>query len=51
MYSSLGLQGLGVGIFGYQIYCILNLINPILSVLYGYTGFSMHKVEKTEEAA
>jgi NhaC family Na+:H+ antiporter len=51
MYGSLGLEGLGVGIFGYQIYCILNLLNPIISVIYGYTGFSMHKVEKTEEAA
>ncbi|MCH4888327.1 Na+/H+ antiporter NhaC [Acidaminobacter sp. JC074] len=51
MYGSLGLESLGVGIFGYQIYCILNLINPILSVIYGYTGFSMHKAEATEEAA
>lgn len=51
MYSSLGLESLGVGIFGYQIYCVLNLLNPIISVIYGYTGFSMHEKEEIEKVA
>lgn len=42
---------LGLAPWTYIPYCFLNLINPILSVIYGYTGFSMHKADATEEAA
>jgi len=33
----------------YVPYCILNLVTPIISVIYGYTGFSMHKKEEHQE--
>jgi NhaC family Na+:H+ antiporter len=42
---------LGLTAWTYVPYCILNLVNPILSVIYGYTGFSMHKAEEVKEAA
>lgn len=43
---------LGVEPFTYIPYCILNLVNPIISVFYGYSGITMHKLEDaTEEAA
>lgn len=43
---------LGLTPWTYVPYCILNISNPIISVIYGYTGFSMHKAdEKTEIVA
>lgn len=42
---------LGIAPWVYVPYCFLNIINPILSVIYGYTGFSMHKAESAKEAA
>ncbi|MBN2796704.1 MAG: Na+/H+ antiporter NhaC [Clostridia bacterium] len=42
---------LGLAPWTYVPYCVLNLMNPIISIIYGYTGFSMHKAEKVEEAA
>lgn len=45
------MNALGVGAFGYQFFCFLNLINPIISVIYGFTGFSMEKLEETEKVA
>jgi NhaC family Na+:H+ antiporter len=41
---------LGLTAWTYVPFCFLNLINPILSVVYGYTGFSMHKADKKDEA-
>lgn len=30
-------------------YCTLNLLTPIISVIYGYTGFSMHKADEEKK--
>lgn len=45
------LTTLGVHPFAYLPFAFLNLINPIVSVIYGYTGFTMEKDEiiSTEE--
>jgi len=40
MYASLGVHP-----FAYLPYAFLNIINPVISIIYGYTGFSMHKVD------
>jgi NhaC family Na+:H+ antiporter len=40
---------LGLAPFTYIPYCILNILNPIISVIYGYTGFSMHKADEPGE--
>lgn len=43
---------LGVHPFAYLPFAFLNLINPIISVIYGYTGFTMEKdeiISPTEE--
>ncbi|MEG1255703.1 Na+/H+ antiporter NhaC [Clostridium sp.] len=40
---------LGVSPFLYIPFCFLNYINPVVSIIYGYTGFSMEKIEKSEE--
>lgn len=37
---------LGVAPWIYVPYCFLNIINPIISIIYGFTGFSMVKIEK-----
>lgn len=42
---------LGLAWFTYIPFCIINILNPIISVIYGYTGFSMHKKEDAKEAA
>jgi len=34
---------LGVSTFEYLPYCFFNIINPILSLVYGFTGFKMDK--------
>lgn len=36
---------LGVGPWVYVPYCFLNLINPVISVIYGFTGITMMKLE------
>ena len=36
---------LGLAPFTYIPYCILNILNPIISVFYGYTGITMEKAE------
>ena len=36
---------LGVSPLAYAPYCVLNYINPIVSIIYGFTGFSMEKLE------
>jgi len=37
---------LGVATIAYLPFCFLNLINPVVSILYGYTGITMEKLEK-----
>jgi Na+:H+ antiporter, NhaC family len=34
---------LGISTFEYAPYCFFNIINPILSLIYGFTGFRMEK--------
>ena len=41
---------LGLAPWTYIPYCIVNICNPIISVIYGYTGITMEKIE-TKEAA
>lgn len=38
-------RSLGVPTVEYIPYCFLNLVNPIVSIVYGYTGITMMKVE------
>lgn len=40
---------LGLAPWVYVPYCFLNIINPILSLIYGFTGFSMHKIDHVKE--
>lgn len=40
---------LGVHPFAYLPFAFLNLINPLVSILYGYTGITMHKIEEQKE--
>ena len=42
---------LGVATFAYLPFCFFNLINPVISVIYGYTGFKILKMtdEQREE--
>jgi len=42
---------LGVHPFAYLPYAYLNLINPVVSVIYGFTGFTMEHFDDWEEAA
>jgi NhaC family Na+:H+ antiporter len=37
---------LGVNPFVYLPYAFLNLMNPVVSIFYGYTGITMEKVKK-----
>jgi len=37
---------LGIAPWIYVPFCFLNLLNPLISVLYGYTGFSMEKLDE-----
>jgi NhaC family Na+:H+ antiporter len=39
---------LGVATFEYLPYCFFNLINPVLSILYGFLGFRMEKYKDGE---
>lgn len=38
---------LGVHPFAYLPFAFLNVINPIVSIIYGYTGFTMEKVDES----
>ncbi len=42
---------LGLAPWTYVPFCFLNLLNPIVSIFYGYTGITMHKVEGWDENA
>ncbi len=40
---------LGLQPWVYVPYCFLNIINPIIAVIYGYTGFSIEKIDEKEK--
>jgi NhaC family Na+:H+ antiporter len=40
---------LGVATFAYLPFVFFNLINPVVSVIYGYTGFTMRKLDEAAE--
>jgi len=42
---------LGISTFDYFPYCFFNLVNPIISLIYGFTGFRMEKYPPGEAAA
>lgn len=42
---------LGVSPMTYIPYCFMNLINPIISIIYGFTGFSIAKLTPEEREA
>jgi len=42
-------QTLGVGAFTYLPYCFFNLINPLVSAAYGFTGFTIEPLAEDEE--
>jgi NhaC family Na+:H+ antiporter len=39
---------LGIATFDYLPYCFFNLINPLLSIVYGFLGFRMEKFKDGE---
>jgi NhaC family Na+:H+ antiporter len=39
---------LGVPTLAYLPYCFFNLVNPLISMIYGFRGFTIEKLEKTE---
>ncbi len=41
---------LGVAPWTYVPYCILNLVNPLIAILYGYTGITLEKIEEKQAA-
>jgi NhaC family Na+:H+ antiporter len=43
-------QTLGVATFVYAPFAFFNLINPLISAIYGFTGFTIEKLEPGEEA-
>jgi NhaC family Na+:H+ antiporter len=42
---------LGLAPWTYVPYCVLNLVNPLVSAFYGWTGLTMHRAEPTEAEA
>ncbi|MDO4588953.1 MAG: Na+/H+ antiporter NhaC [Fusobacterium sp.] len=40
------MSALGVGPWVYVPYCFFNIISPILSIIYGFTGFTIEKIKK-----
>lgn len=42
---------LGLAWWTYIPYCILNYVNPLISIIYGFTGFSMTKKKDVEEVS
>ena len=42
---------LGVATLVYLPFVFFNLINPVVSVIYGYTGFTIRKIEEAPESA
>ena len=46
-----GCYTLGVATLAYLPFVFFNLINPFVSVIYGYTGFTIRKIEELPEQA
>ena len=44
-------QTLGVATFTYLPYCFFNLVNPAVSALYGFTGFTIEPLKTADAAA
>ena len=42
---------LGVATFAYLPFVFFNLINPVVSIIYGFTGFTIERIEGKPEAA
>ena len=42
---------LGVATLAYLPYCFLNLVNPLVSIFYGFTGITMEKLPPEEKIA
>ena len=42
---------LGVATLAYLPFVFFNLINPLVSLIYGFTGFTMVKIDETDDAA
>jgi NhaC family Na+:H+ antiporter len=42
---------LGISTFAYFPYCIFNLVNPVLGLIYGFTGFKVAKLQPDESEA
>jgi len=42
-------QTLGVATFAYAPYAFFNLVNPLVALVYGMTGFTIEKLPPTEE--
>jgi NhaC family Na+:H+ antiporter len=43
-------QTLGVATVAYLPYAFFNLINPVVAAVYGFTGFSITKLEPGQDA-
>lgn len=41
---------LGVATMAYLPYCLLNLINPLVSILFGFTGITIKKLNKEQQS-
>jgi NhaC family Na+:H+ antiporter len=39
---------LGLAPWTYVPYCILNIVNPIIAIIYGYTGITIEKLKDSE---
>jgi NhaC family Na+:H+ antiporter len=37
---------LGVATFAYLPFAFFNLVNPLVSIIYGFTGFTIEKIEE-----
>jgi NhaC family Na+:H+ antiporter len=44
-------QALGVATFAYLPFCFFNLLNPLVSAIYGFTGFTLEKLPPEEARA
>ncbi len=42
---------LGVATFAYLPFAFFNLVNPLVSVIYGYTGFTITRIDEAREPA
>ena len=42
---------LGISPFSFMFFAFLNLINPLISIFYGFTGITMHKIDDANSAS